>query len=145
MLPSLLGIPRRECLMVLSEFFLFFRRQGFRMITFDRQARPLHNLNRSWEEVYRFLTPGRPQEDVFANKISVSKNLHPHAPAQPSEHSPQSWCNNKYSQQLLCEIWTTTTNTSNKYTMSEMSLYTSSSLSINDHLECSRTIGYDMI
>ena len=28
-------------------FFFFFRRQGFRMITFDRQAGPLHNLNRS--------------------------------------------------------------------------------------------------
>ena len=41
--------------MVLSEFFflsfiiyfLFFRRQGFRMITFDRQAGPLQNFNRS--------------------------------------------------------------------------------------------------
>ena len=45
----LLGIPRRECLMVLSEFFifLFFRRQGFWMITFDRQAGPLQNFNRS--------------------------------------------------------------------------------------------------
>ena len=28
-------------------FFLFFRRQGFRMITFDRQAAPLQNFNRS--------------------------------------------------------------------------------------------------
>ena len=50
----LLGIPRRECLMVLSEYFyfiyiyfLFFRRQGLRMITFDRQAGPLQNFNRS--------------------------------------------------------------------------------------------------
>ena len=40
--------------MVLSDFFLFFfiyflffRRQGFRMITFDRQAGPLQNFNRS--------------------------------------------------------------------------------------------------
>ena len=36
--------------MGLSEFFfffLFFRRQGFRMITFDRQAGPLQNFNRS--------------------------------------------------------------------------------------------------
>ena len=37
--------------MVLSEFFiyfvLFFRREGFRMITFDRQAGPLQNFNRS--------------------------------------------------------------------------------------------------
>ena len=34
--------------MVLSEFliFLFFRRQGFRMVTFDRQAGPLQNFNR---------------------------------------------------------------------------------------------------
>ena len=93
--------------------------------------------------LFCFKTPGR----CFCGKQnSVIKNFHqppnpyPHAPAQPSEHSPQSWCNNKYSQQLLCEIWTTTTNTSNKYTMSAMSLYTSSSLSINDHLECSRTI-----
>ena len=28
-------------------YFLFFRRQGFRMITFDHQARPLQNFNRS--------------------------------------------------------------------------------------------------
>ena len=28
-------------------YFLFFRRQGFRMITFDRQAGPLQNFNRS--------------------------------------------------------------------------------------------------
>ena len=28
-------------------FFVFFRRQGFRMITFDRQAGPLQNFNRS--------------------------------------------------------------------------------------------------
>ena len=38
--------------MVLSEFifiyfFLFFRRQGFRMIIFDRQVGPLQNFNRS--------------------------------------------------------------------------------------------------
>ena len=28
-------------------YFFFFRRQRFRMITFDRQAGPLHNFNRS--------------------------------------------------------------------------------------------------
>ena len=38
--------------------------------------------------------------------------------------------NNKYSQQFMCEIWTTTTNTSNKYIKPAMSLY---SLSINVH------------
>ena len=39
----------------------------------------------------------RPQEDVFAKKnISVTKNF------QPSEHSPQSWCNNKYSNNYCC-------------------------------------------
>ena len=44
----LLGIPRRECLMVLSEFlFIFIRRQGFWMIIFDRQAGPFQNFNRS--------------------------------------------------------------------------------------------------
>ena len=46
-----LGIPRRECLMVLSEFLffvLFFRRQGFQMIIFDRQAGPLQNFNDSF-------------------------------------------------------------------------------------------------
>ena len=144
--------------MVLSEFFiyffiyfLFFRRQGFRMITFDRQAGLLQNLNRSqvmvigrsvsfsdpgcgrgapqtpqtpqnppppqkkivhafqntrniFEEkqfvgknfFLRFKTPGRCFARIF---FSVTKNFHPqpHAPAQPSEHSPQSWCNNKCS------------------------------------------------
>ena len=136
----------------------FFRRQGFRMITFDRQAGPLQNLNRSqvmgrsvsfstprnprWGRgatqtpqnppppkkklCMRFRTPGKfLKKNLVGTKtfISVTKNFHPpphtppphpHAPAQPSEHSPQPWCNNKYSQQFLCEIWTTTTNTSNK-------------------------------
>ena len=33
--------------MVLSDFFkLLFRRQGFRMITFDRQAGPFQNISR---------------------------------------------------------------------------------------------------
>ena len=32
---------------ILFYFFFFFRRQGFRMITFDRQAGPLQNFNRS--------------------------------------------------------------------------------------------------
>ena len=52
--------------MVLSEFFLFFRRQGFRMIIFDRQAGPFQNFNRSHVMVIgrkqiffvRFRTPG---------------------------------------------------------------------------------------
>ena len=53
----LLGIPRQECLMVLSELlfylfiyfscFLFFRRQGFWMITFDRQAGPFQNFGQA--------------------------------------------------------------------------------------------------
>ena len=45
-------------------FFLFFRRQGFRMITFDRQAGPLQNFNRSHIMVIRrsvsFSDPARP-------------------------------------------------------------------------------------
>ena len=32
---------------IFFSFFFFFRRQGFRMITLDRQAGPLHNFNRS--------------------------------------------------------------------------------------------------
>ena len=57
--------------MVLSEFFfiylfffLFFRRQGFRMITFDCQAGPLQNFNRSHIMVIgrsvSFSDPARP-------------------------------------------------------------------------------------
>ena len=91
--------------------FSFFRRQGLRMITFDRQAGPLQNFNRShvmvigrsvsfsWEEVYHFPTPRdpqnpppqiffffvcvlRPQEDVFAEKkCSVTKKFHLPPPA----------------------------------------------------------------
>ena len=64
---------------------------------------------------------------------SVTKNFHTPPPAPPPRPRPQntqSWCNNKYSQQFLCEIWTTTTNTSNKYIKPAMSLY---SLSINVH------------
>ena len=34
-------------LFLFSLFFFFFRRQGFRMIIFDRQAGPLQNFNRS--------------------------------------------------------------------------------------------------
>ena len=45
-------------------FFLFFRRQGFRMITFDRQAGPLQNFNRSHIMVIgrsvSFSDPARP-------------------------------------------------------------------------------------
>ena len=45
-------------------FFLFFRRQGFRMITFDRQAGPLQNFNRSHVMVIgrsvSFSDPARP-------------------------------------------------------------------------------------
>ena len=45
-------------------FFVFFRRQGFRMITFDRQAGPLQNFNRSHIMVIgrsvSFSDPARP-------------------------------------------------------------------------------------
>ena len=39
------GFVRIFCFYLI--FFFFFRRQGFRMITFDRQAGPLQNFNRS--------------------------------------------------------------------------------------------------
>ena len=67
---SLLGIPGFPPGMpygfvrILFLFFLFFRRQGFRMITFDRQAGPLHNFNRSHIMVIgrsvSFSDPARP-------------------------------------------------------------------------------------
>ena len=42
------GFVRIFILFILFYFyFFFFRRQGFRMITFDRQAGPLQNFNRS--------------------------------------------------------------------------------------------------
>ena len=81
-------------------YFLFLRRQGFRMITFDRQAGPLHNFNKH---------PKIPPPPIFLFFCSEKKNSvqnstsappppphpHLHAPAQSSEHSPQSSCNNK--------------------------------------------------
>ena len=148
-------------------FFFFFRRQGFRMKTFDRQAGPLQNFNRSHVMVIgrsvlfsdparppgggvgrpkhpkippppprkinfclhafqnprnifekknlvgkknpKFLAPPppkffilfgvlRPQKHFLAKKKISVKNYtspHRHAPAQSSEHSPQSSCNNK--------------------------------------------------
>ena len=45
-------------------FFFFFRRQGFRMITFDRQAGPLQNFNRS-----------RPQEPDSVLKINTKQTF----------------------------------------------------------------------
>ena len=49
---------------VILLFFLLFRRQGFQMITFDRQAGPLQNFNRSHVMVIgrsvSFSDPARP-------------------------------------------------------------------------------------
>ena len=75
--------------MVLSEFFffffffffLFFRRQGFRMITFDRQAGPLQNFNRSHIMVIgrsvSFSDPARPPGG------GVGRPKHPKIPPPP--------------------------------------------------------------
>ena len=41
------GLVRIYFILFYFLFFLFFRHQGFRMITFDRQAGPLQNFNRS--------------------------------------------------------------------------------------------------
>ena len=128
-------------------FFLFFRRQGFRMITFDRQAGPLQNFNRSHIMVigrsvlfsdparppgggvgrpkhpkiphpppknkFLFACVSEPQEHFwifyfflrfktpwtflseFFFQLKIPPPPHLHAPAQSSEHSPQSSCNNK--------------------------------------------------
>ena len=90
--------------MVLSEFFfnffiyiffiylfLFFRRQGFRMIIFDRQAGPFQNFNRSQVMVIgrsvSFSDPARPpglrpQEhfccQIFFFQLLKTSTPHPH-------------------------------------------------------------------
>ena len=62
-------------------FFLFFRRQGFRMITFDRQAGPLQNFNRSHIMVIGrsvlFSDPARPPGG------GVGRPKHPKIPPPP--------------------------------------------------------------
>ena len=64
-------------------FFLFFRRQGFRMITFDRQAGPLQNFNRSHIMVIGrsvlFSDPARPPGG------GVGRPKHPKIPPPPPE------------------------------------------------------------
>ena len=62
-------------------FFFFFRRQGFRMITFDRQAGPLQNFNRSHVMVIgrsvSFSDPARPPGG------GVGRPKHPKIPPPP--------------------------------------------------------------
>ena len=62
-------------------FFLFFRRQGFRMIIFDRQAGPLQNFNRSHVMVIgrsvSFSDPARPPGGA------VGRPKHPKIPPPP--------------------------------------------------------------
>ena len=65
--------------------FLFFRRQGFRMITFDRQAGPLQNFNRSHIMVIGrsvlFSDPARPPGGGVAGGVGRPK--HPKIPPPP--------------------------------------------------------------
>ena len=86
----------RECLMVLSEFFFsvffsfffFFSRQGFRMITFDRQAGPLQNFNRSHIMVIgrsvSFSDPARSREKNFFFSVKNSTSPPPTCTPLPS-------------------------------------------------------------
>ena len=64
-------------------YFLFFRRQGFRMITFDRQAGPLQNFNRSHVMVIGrsvlFSDPARPPGG------GVGRPKHPKIPPPPKK------------------------------------------------------------
>ena len=85
-------------------YFLFFRRQGFRMITFDRQAGPLQNFNRSHVMVIRkkcFPTPCdprvgawgvfcvlRPQEHFLAKNL-FQLNIPPPPPPPPPPARPR--------------------------------------------------------
>ena len=68
-------------------FFLFFRRQGFRMITFDRQAGPLQNFNRSHVMVIgrsvSFSDPARPPGG------GVGRPKHPQIPPPKKMHAFQ--------------------------------------------------------
>ena len=132
--------------------FSFFRRQGLRMITFDRQAGPLQNFNRSHVMVigrsvsfsdpaqppksppifyFVFVCVLRPQEDVFAEtKISVTKKFHPPPTPQNTRLNPGA-------------IISTPNNSCVRYGLQppthlinrhcQQCLYTSSSLSINVH------------
>ena len=89
--------------MVLSEFFFyiyfifffFFRLQGFRMITFDRQAGPLQNFNRSHVMVIgssvAFSDPAQPQNPpsqtnlcAFQNPRNIFEKKHFSPPPSPN-------------------------------------------------------------
>ena len=76
------GFVRIYFYFVFIFLFVFFRRQGFRMITFDRQAGPLQNLNRSQVMVIgrsvSFSDPARPP---FGG---VGRPKHPKIPPPPN-------------------------------------------------------------
>ena len=79
--------------------FLFFRRQGFRMITFDRQGSRIfagHGHRKKCIVFRPRATPGT----FFKKKCVVNTNFHPtthphHPHHPPPTHSPQSSCNYK--------------------------------------------------
>ena len=63
-------------------YFLFFRRQGFRMIIFDRQAGPLQNFNRSHAMVIgRSVSFSDPRDP----RVGVGRPKHPKPPPPPPE------------------------------------------------------------
>ena len=74
-------------------FVFFFRRQGFRMITFDRQAGPLQNLNRSHVMVIgrsvSFSDPARPPGG------GVGRPKHPKIPPPPRKITPGTFLKKK--------------------------------------------------
>ena len=77
-------LPAGNALWFCQNFFifLFFRRQGFRMITFDRQSGPLKNFNRSHVMVIgrsvSFSDPVRPPGG------GVGRPKHPKIPPPPA-------------------------------------------------------------
>ena len=77
----LLGIPGFPPYGFVRIFYFFFRRQGFRMITFDRQAGPLQNFNRSHVMVIgrsvSFFDPARPKipSPLRKKKLHAFQNL----------------------------------------------------------------------
>ena len=71
-------------------FFFFFRRQGFRMITFDRQAGPLQNFNRSHVMVIGrsvlFSDPRDPRVGAWGAPNTPKSPPPPRKILRPQEH-----------------------------------------------------------
>ena len=133
-------------------FVFFFRRQGFRMITFDRQGGPLQNLNRSQVMVIgrsvSFSDPARPPGGGEGRpkhpKIRPPQTKIVHAIQNPRNiFEKKNLVGTKFSPPppppqkkiFVCVL----RHQEDVFARKKISV-TKNFLSINDHLECSRTI-----